>query len=102
MGRSRVLKLEDIISRIKIHKSEIMNEFSIKEIGIFGSYLREEANGDSDIDILVDFEKPVDLFRFLDLEEKLSELTGGKVDLVSRKALKPEIGKRILQEVRYL
>jgi len=51
---------------------------------------------------LVEFEKPIDLFRFLDLEERLSELSGRKVDLVSKKALKPHIGKVILKEVQYL
>ncbi len=47
-------------------------------------------------------EKPVDLFKFLELEEKLSDYRGMKVDLVSKKTLKPEIGKRILKEVIYL
>jgi uncharacterized protein len=95
-------KLEDIIKHIKGCKSELVREYNVKEIGIFGSCVRGESNELSDIDILVDFHNPIDLFKFLELEDKLSEVTNGKVDLVSKKALKPEIGKIILQEVQYL
>jgi len=95
-------ELERIILEIKGLKSEIEKDFNVKEIGIFGSYIRGEQRPDSDIDILVDFEKPIDLFRFLDLEEKLSELFSKKVDLVSKKSLKPFIGEIILKEVLYL
>ena len=52
----------------------------------------------SDIDVLVEFEPPIGLFKFLELEELLSKRLGGKVDLVSRKALKPEIGRSVLTE----
>ena len=95
-------EIDRILNKIRNHKLEIAKEFHIKEIGIFGSYIRGEEKADSDIDILVEFEKPIDLFRFLDLEEMLSELSGRKVDLVSKKALKPHIGKAILKEVQYL
>ena len=61
--------------------------------------MRQEAREDSDIDILVEFEKPIGLFKFLELEEHLSQLLGRKVDLVSKNALKPHIGKYILDEV---
>ena len=57
---------------------------------------------DSDIDILVEFERPVGFVRFMRLEKRLAELLGMPVDLVTKKALKPHIGKRILQEVRYV
>lgn len=61
--------------------------------------MRQGAREDSDIDILVEFEKPIGLFKFLELEEHLSQLLGRKVDLVSKNALKPHIGKYILDEV---
>ena len=95
-------EIDRILRTLKTHKSELMKEYCIKQIGVFGSYLRGDERHDSDIDILVDFEKPVDLFRFLDLEERLSELSGKKVDLVSKNALKPYIGRQILNEVQYL
>ncbi len=95
-------ELEIIQNEIKKHKSDILKKYKIKEIGVFGSYIRGEENPESDVDILVDFTEPIDLFRFLDLEEYLSDLFGKKVDLVSKKTLKPYIGKRILKEVQYI
>lgn len=86
----------------KTKKQEIQEQYNVSEIGIFGSFVRGESTDASDIDILVDFETPIDLFQFLELEEYLSNLTGERVDIVSRKALKPAIGKRIQSEVLYL
>ena len=91
--------LNEIKEIIKQHKREIKEKYGVKEIGIFGSFVRGEAKEDSDVDILVEFEKPIGLFKFLELEEYLSNLIGRKVDLVSKKALKPYIGKHILEEV---
>jgi predicted nucleotidyltransferase len=74
----------------------------IKEIGIFGSYIKHTEQENSDIDILVDFQKAVDLLTFVHLKNYLSELLKVEVDLVMKKALKPKIGKRILKEVIYI
>ena len=63
------------------------------------SWVRGEASEGSDVDLLVDFEKLIDRFEFQELEEYLSPILGLRVDLVSRKALKPHIGKHILDEV---
>lgn len=95
--------VEDIKRVLREHRGEIRRRFKVKEIGVFGSYVRgEQRKKGSDIDILVEFEEPVGLFKFMDLEEYLSNLLGCKVDLVSKKALKPKIGKRILKEVVYI
>jgi uncharacterized protein len=83
------------------HKEELRERFSVKDIGVFGSYVKGKQHARSDIDVLVEFEKPVGLFDFMALEEYLSSLLGAKVDLVSKKALKPKIGERILSEVIY-
>lgn len=61
-----------------------------------------EQGAGSDVDILVEFERPIGFVKFARLEKCLSELVGMPVDLVTKKALKPHIGKRILQEVRYV
>jgi uncharacterized protein len=81
------------------HKAELREKFKVKNIGVFGSYVRGEQKGSCDVDVLVEFEEPVGLFEFMKLENYLSELLGVKVDLVSKKALKPHIGERILEEV---
>ncbi|MFN4132498.1 MAG: nucleotidyltransferase family protein, partial [Caldimicrobium sp.] len=100
-GGRAMKSLEEIKSILSSHLSEIKEKFGVKEIGIFGSYVRGEETGRSDIDILVEFEHPVDFFLFLELEEYLQKLIGVKVDLVMKKALKPEIRKYILnKEIR--
>jgi len=94
--------LVNIKQILEENKDRLRNEYNVKEIGIFGSYVRDEQKENSDLDILVDFEKPIGLFKFMELEEYLSNLLNIKIDLVSRKALKPFIGKYILEEVVYL
>lgn len=91
--------LEEIRMILKKHKSIVEKRFKVKEIGIFGSYIRGEQKDISDIDILVEFYEPIGFFAFLDLEEYLTGLFNTKVDLVSKKALKPRIGKYILQKI---
>ncbi len=81
------------------HKAELKGRFEVKNIGVFGSYVRGEQKGSSDVDVLVEFDDPIGLFEFMKLENYLSDLLGVKVDLVSKKALKPHIGERILEEV---
>lgn len=96
-------KIEEIKEVLKEHKEELREKFKVKEIGVFGSYVRgQQKKKNSDIDILVDFEEPIGFFKFMDLEEYLSNLLGIKVDLVSKKALKPRIGEYILKEVVYV
>jgi predicted nucleotidyltransferase len=91
--------LDEIKEVLDKHKEELKRRYGVKEIGIFGSFARGEEKDDSDVDILVEFDGPIGFFKFLELEEFLSNLIGRKVDLVSKKALKPHIGKHILEEV---
>jgi predicted nucleotidyltransferase len=79
-----------------------MKEFGVKKVGLFGSHARGTSRKGSDVDVLVEFNKPPGLFRFLELENYLSSLLGARVDLVTKNALKPRIGKQILHEVVYL
>ena len=79
-----------------------MGKYPIREIGVSGSCVRHEQGTSSDLDILVDFEKPISLFRFVELEAELSEMTGVDVDLVSREALKPHIGESVRREVIFV
>lgn len=94
--------LEQTKNIIQANKSFLEDRFHVKEIGLFGSYLRGEQHKESDVDILVDFGKPISMFTFIDLEDYLQEKLGAKVDLVSKNSLKPEIGKYVLNEVLYL
>ncbi len=91
--------MDEIKGILEEIKSDVQIRFHVKELGIFGSYVRGEQKENSDIDILVDFSEPVGFFTFLDLEEYLTQRLGIGVDLVSGKALKPGIGKRIMEEL---
>ena len=91
----------EILDFLRAMKPELESGYHVRTIGIFGSVVRGESHMRSDIDVLVEFSPPIGLFKFLELEELLGERLGGKVDLVSKKALKPEIGKVILSEAVY-
>jgi len=93
---------EEIREVIRGHKEDFREKFGVKEIGIFGSYVKGKQSENSDVDILVELEKPIGFIRFIKLENSFSHLLGIKVDLVTKKALKPYIGKQILQEVHYV
>lgn len=84
---------------LKKQMPELAERYRVKSLGIFGSYVRNEQSRRSDMDILVEFEQAPDLIKFIDLEEHLAKQLGVKVDLVPRRALKGEIGERILREV---
>jgi hypothetical protein len=81
-------------------KPTLIKRFSVSSIGLFGSYARNEQNEDSDIDILVDFIKPVGI-EFVDLAEFLEESLKAKVDLVSLNGIKPKYLSAIKSEIVY-
>ena len=95
-------KIETVKQVLAKHKSDLRKDYHVKTIGLFGSYVRREARKESDLDVLVEFSKPIGLLRFGSLEDYLSLITGIKVDLVMRSALKPALGKNILREVVYV
>jgi hypothetical protein len=91
------------IKRILIQSKPIIQEkYKVKEMGVFGSYVRGEQHEDSDVDVLIDFEQSPSLLKFIELENYLSDTIGIKVDLVMKRVLKPRIGENILAEVMYL
>ncbi len=78
--------LEEIKRILQEHKSILAKEFHVKEINLFGSYVRGEETSASDIDILVEFEKPIGL-KIVDLKDYLEQILGIEVDVVSKKAV---------------
>lgn len=100
----KVKTLKEIKIILESLKPELAKKYKIKEIGVFGSWVRGEQKKNSDIDILVEFEENsgISLFDFIEIEDYLRKKVGIKVDLVDKKALKPYIGKNILSEVIYL
>lgn len=92
---------DQILTLLKQQLPYLRSNFKVKSIGLFGSYAREEQTETSDIDLLVEFEVPVGFFKFIDLEDYLSEKLGAKVDLVTPDALKPLIKPSVTAEAVY-
>jgi uncharacterized protein len=93
---------DEVLQILSDRKSSLLQTYQITSLGIFGSYARGSQTADSDIDVLVDYEKAPSLFKLIELRDYLSELFGMKVDVVTRNSLKARIRERILAEVIYL
>ncbi len=87
---------------LKKLKPTLSRKFKVKRLGLFGSYVKGQARQSSDIDVLVEFSRSIDLLDFVALERFLADQTGAKIDLVSMKALRPEFKDAILNEVVYV
>jgi len=93
---------EEIRAKINKTMPSIKAKYHIKQLGIFGSFVRNEQTEESDVDILVEFDSPIGFFDFVRLERQLSETLNKKVDLVSKKALKSAIREEVLKEIKYV
>ncbi len=90
--------LDQIMQNLRAHLPQLREEYNIRYVWLFGSFVRGKQHKRSDLDVLVEFEEAPTLPKFISLEHRLREITGLKVDLVSIRALRGEIGERILQE----
>ena len=97
-----VFMLNEIKEKLKNIQPELHEKYGVSKIGVFGSFSRGEEAKDSDIDILVDFDKDIDIFEYIDLRDFLSEYLSRKVDLVTRDAIKPLIKDNIMKEIVYI
>lgn len=93
--------LQSIRKILQLHKSRLISTYGLKNIAIFGSYSRDQQNDASDLDILVEFNRPVGV-EFIDLAEELEGLLNIKVDLVSRNGVRPEYLKQIESDLNYV
>lgn len=95
--------LEEIKNIVKKHDEKVRKEFGVKEIGIFGSYIRSQQTETSDIDILVEFKEGYKTFdNYMNLKFYLEELLNLKIDLLIKSTLKPRLKPYILKEVIYI
>ena len=86
---------------LKELKPVLVNKYYVNKIGYFGSYASQEQTEGSDLDLLLEFSKPVG-WEFFSLEKFLEQQLGMKIDLVTRNALKERLKDRILKQVRYV
>lgn len=80
-----------IITVLKQHKPELQRRFGVLRLALFGSRVRDEARGDSDADVLVGFDGPASSSRYFGVQFYLEDLLSCPVDLVTEKALRPEL-----------
>lgn len=92
---------KEIDRKLENLKSVLQQRFWVSKIGYFGSYVHNLQSKDSDIDILIQFSKPIG-WEFFDVQDFLEDQLKIKVDLVTENALKPQLKAKILSEVRYV
>ena len=93
-------ELKNITTKLREELPILRSRYNVTSIELFGSFVRNKQRANSDLDILVTFSKAPSLFKFIELEDYLSNLLGIKVDLVMKSSLKPNIGKKILSEAQ--
>jgi predicted nucleotidyltransferase len=96
-----MLSLETIKNKLVEHKQRLYSRYGLSNIAIFGSYAKNQQTDRSDVDILVEFNKPIGI-DFIDLAEDLEQILSIKVDLVSRRGLKERHFKAIEKELYYV
>ena len=91
-------KLDEVIRILKELEPELTEKYKVKSLAVFGSYARNQQGENSDLDILVEFSRPVG-FEFFRAQRFIEEKLGLKVDLVTRDAIKPGIEKNVLRDL---
>jgi len=95
------MQREDVLKALRDSRP-ILDAFGVARLSLVGSFARDEGCDDSDVDLLVEFHRPIGLFEFVRLQRTLAEILGHPVDLVTPGALKPQLGERILEEAVFV
>ena len=96
-----MLTQKEILAKLKELKPLLYKEYAVTQIGLFGSFSSDENNEESDIDILVELEKPIG-WKFFSLEIYLEGIFGKKIDLETKNALKEQIKNSILTQTKFV
>jgi len=95
----------EVVSKIKSQlrrlKPQLASKYGVNEIGLFGSITRDDFSTDSDVDIVVDFDRSIGV-EFIDLANELEAILHRKVDLISKKGIKPKYLKEIQKDLIYV
>src|SRR5437667_9914034 len=97
MTTAGLLRREDIFTVLRDSRP-LLEAFGVARLSLFGSFARDEGREDSDVDLLVEFGRPIGMFEFVRLQRELGARIGRKIELVTRAALKPQLRDRILAE----
>lgn len=93
------MNIDDLLVRLGALKPEMATRYKVREIALFGSFVRGEQGGASDVDVLVDFEEGADLLDLVGLALFLEEELQREVDVVPKRALRAELRETVLREV---
>jgi hypothetical protein len=92
---------DNILEKLKELKPLLQEDYSVKKIGLFGSFSDNSFSEDSDIDILIELERPIG-WKYFTLEIFLENIFGRKIDLVTKNALKEQVKDQIIKQVKYI
>lgn len=92
------MKRSEVIQRLQSQQAMLAERYGVHSLSLFGSVARDEAGPDSDVDLLVEFGRPVGLFGLFELQDYLEKLLGCPVDLGTHDSLKPRLRERVLAE----
>jgi predicted nucleotidyltransferase len=96
------VRRDDVLAALTRSKPDLMARFGVARLALFGSTARDSARPDSDIDVLVAFDGPADSARYFGVQFYLEDLLGCPVDLVTEKALRPELRPYIEREALHV
>ncbi len=96
------MKKDEALALLNAHKTQLAKQFGVTALALFGSTARDAARLNSDIDILVDFDGPATSKRYFGVQFYLEDLFGSPIDLVTEKALRPELRPYVKQEAIYV
>jgi len=91
------MQRDEVLERLAQHRGEL-SDLGVKSLALFGSMVRDESSEKSDVDLLVEFDRPVGLLKFIRVQRYLTELLESRVDLVTLDALKPKMREEVLAE----
>lgn len=98
-SRPRTPRRAEVVRALRAHERELREDWAVASLALFGSVARDEAGRSSDVDLLVEFVRPVGLFHLLRTTDRLADLLGGaRVDLIERQALLPAVREPVLAE----
>ncbi len=96
------MELEQLENMLHEIKPELKNRFGVKKIGFFGSYAQKTNDSKSDVDLLVEIERPMGLIKFITIQQYLSDRLKKSVDLLTFDSIKPHMRHEILKNLRYV
>ena len=92
------MKRDEVIRLLQAQRTHLLQQYGVQSLMLFGSVARDTATQSSDVDLLVEFGRPMGYFGLFALQDYLSGLLGKSVDLGTPKSLKPYIRERVAQE----